>query len=273
MVIDNFVDSRPSVGLARASLVYEAPVEAGITRFLAFYSPRDVEIPELGPVRSARPYFLSWSRELGALFVHIGGSPEVLKRIRSQDLTTLNQFFKDQYFWRVNDRSTPYNVFTSGELLREALSKLKWRRAEFDPWRYEASYPNPNPRARRITIVFAPQSNEVSWRYDTKKDDYLRIQDDEVHRDADGQEIRARNIVVLQTEIKVTDEIGRRRIATTGEGEATLYRNGEAFEATWRKASLVDRLRLYDEEGEELAFSPGVTWIEIISPRHEIKTE
>jgi len=54
VVIDNDILARPQAGLGRASLVYEAPVEGRMTRYLAIF-PADADLSAVGPVRSARP--------------------------------------------------------------------------------------------------------------------------------------------------------------------------------------------------------------------------
>jgi len=54
--IDNHVGARPQSGLSRADLLYELPVEGGITRFLGVFWTQDVD--KIGPVRSARHYHI-----------------------------------------------------------------------------------------------------------------------------------------------------------------------------------------------------------------------
>ena len=80
VMIDNKYEARPWSGLSYAGLVFEAPVEGGITRFLAVYSSSR-EIKKIGPVRSIRPYYLDWASGYGALMAHIGGSPAALADI------------------------------------------------------------------------------------------------------------------------------------------------------------------------------------------------
>jgi len=58
-MIENLVTVRPQSGLSQANLVYEALAEGGITRFMAVYNLTQ-PIAKIGPVRSARPYFLDW---------------------------------------------------------------------------------------------------------------------------------------------------------------------------------------------------------------------
>ncbi|OQX70960.1 hypothetical protein B6D52_03035, partial [Candidatus Parcubacteria bacterium 4484_255] len=62
IIIDNLSSSWPLFGLNKALVVYEAPVEADITRLLAIFS-QDSLPQKIGPVRSARPYFADWAAE------------------------------------------------------------------------------------------------------------------------------------------------------------------------------------------------------------------
>ncbi|HLC70188.1 MAG TPA: DUF3048 domain-containing protein, partial [Patescibacteria group bacterium] len=86
VMIDNHIDARPQSGLAVASVVYEVPVEGSITRFMALYDGDDL-VEEVGPVRSARAYYLDWLSEYGdALYLHVGGSPEALNLIKKRSI-------------------------------------------------------------------------------------------------------------------------------------------------------------------------------------------
>ena len=74
IMIENHEESRPQSGLSFADVVYEAVAEGGITRFLGIFYCQDSGI--VGPVRSARTYFLDWVSEYGEnpLYVHVGGA-------------------------------------------------------------------------------------------------------------------------------------------------------------------------------------------------------
>lgn len=81
VMIENHVDSRPQSGLAKADIVYEAVAEGAITRFMGvFYCGTAAYTQEgeydIGPVRSARTYFLDWASEYGdyPLYNHVGGA-------------------------------------------------------------------------------------------------------------------------------------------------------------------------------------------------------
>ncbi len=80
VMIENHADSRPQSGLDNADVVYEAVAEGGITRFMAVYycavqkgAPNRYDV---GPVRSARTYFLDLASEYSdyPLYTHVGGA-------------------------------------------------------------------------------------------------------------------------------------------------------------------------------------------------------
>src|SRR3989344_882866 len=80
VMIENHFDSRPQSGLSRADIIYEAVAEGGITRFLAlFYCGAAAENVTIGPIRSARIYFINWISEYGEgpLYVHFGGANNI----------------------------------------------------------------------------------------------------------------------------------------------------------------------------------------------------
>jgi len=81
VMIENHEDSRPQSGLQGADIVYETVAEGGITRFMGvFYcgviSESESNKYDLGPVRSARTYFLDLASEYSdyPLYTHVGGA-------------------------------------------------------------------------------------------------------------------------------------------------------------------------------------------------------
>lgn len=80
VMIENHSDARPQSGLNTADVVYEAVAEGGITRFMGVYYCDVSRVGDIrydvGPVRSARTYFLDMASEYGdyPLYVHVGGA-------------------------------------------------------------------------------------------------------------------------------------------------------------------------------------------------------
>lgn len=81
VMIENHLDSRPQSGLQTADIVYELVAEGGITRFMGIFYCGQVAGSQsnkydVGPVRSARTYFLDLASEYSdyPLYNHVGGA-------------------------------------------------------------------------------------------------------------------------------------------------------------------------------------------------------
>jgi len=276
VMIDNHVDTWPQAGIDKAFLVIEAPVEAGISRFLAFYS-NDQDVDKIGPVRSARPYFLDWNNELDGLYVHVGGSDSALDQISSGGTFDLNQYWLDSYFWRALNRYAPHNVYTSAKLLKRYVGTKEQAgvapKRLYDTWKFKDTDLSGEPEVKNISVTFDVPSYVTQWNFDLESYRYLRSQSGSVHLVEGGTQISSDNIVVIVTDVEILDSIGRRSIRTIGEGKAFLFRDGKQFEGIWKKESESNRLRFYDSNGNEFELNAGVTWIEVISDESELKTK
>ena len=276
IVIENLRSVRPQSGLGSANLVYETLAEGGITRFLAIYASNDVVDP-IGPVRSARHYFVDWAEEYGGLFAHVGGSPQALGILGTTDyMTDLNQFGYSQYYYRDDNLSAPHNLFTRSELIQFAARDLLNENAEgdYDPFLFKEPVEKKNrtETASPITIEFSSFDYSVEWQYDREENAYLRLNGGEPHVDAlDGEQLSATNIVVQRAESSLLEEdTGRIDIITIGEGEALLFQDGLTYEGVWKKDERGDRTKFYDVDGNEFKFNPGTTWIEVVPTGSEI---
>lgn len=270
VMIENHTEARPQFGLSDASIVYEAPVEANYTRFLAIY-PEDVLVAKVGPVRSARPYYLDWLAEYGnPMYMHCGGSPEALKKIVSTGVFDFNEMYRGQYFWRDNARLAPHNLFTSSELWgKVTMDDGLWTMGPSDWWMFEYSgklmVDSGTTSTNDINVSFLAPSYVVDWKYNSSTQKYERWQAGREHRDAVGTLITADTVIVQHVKYKVLDDIGRIFIETIGTGSVEVYFNGEKISGTWKKIDRISRTRFYSELGEEIKLKAGRVWIEVIN--------
>ncbi len=167
IMINNHVDARPQYGLSKADLVYEAVAEGGITRFLAFFHAWDVN--KIGPVRSARVYYLDWAAEFNSWYAHWGGAymdaddkanqnnpnydftcdpaADSYAKINRINLPSLDQMWLGQTaYWRENNRgvATEHTGYTSTmKLWKEAPNKYPgWEGFdEFEAWKFKEENP------------------------------------------------------------------------------------------------------------------------------------
>ncbi len=263
VMIENSADAWPLSGVDQAFLVIEAPVEGNIPRFIAFFSDDQV-VEKIGPVRSARPYYLDWNDEFGGIYAHVGGSPEALELIRDQGTFDLDQFFQSEYFYRDEQtRYAPHNVYTTTEDLKDSVEEIREKYdivddPSYESWLFQEGVAN-DVDVENIHIDWPSTSlYNVDWLYDPATNTYVRKQG--------GGTYTANNVVVMATDMAVLDAVGRKEVRTIGTGEARVYRNGEIGETvgSWKKDSRTDRLRFYDGDGNEVTMNAGATWIEVV---------
>ena len=262
VMIDNFPVARPESGLSAASLVYEAPVEGGITRYLAFFAPDKAPL-EIGPIRSARAYFLNWAKESGATHVHVGGSPEALDLAKNLGSSNLDEFYKGSYFWRSDSRMAPHNVLTSSDNLNKYRSDSGESGAKLDSWQFKDALASSTSVISEIKIKY-PTGYAVSWQYQADTNSYIRYQDNALYLDANGQQVIAKNILVHLASFKVVDDKLRLEMADDLSGPALLCQDGNCQMGVWKKNSSTARTKYYNKNGEEFIFNAGNTWIEVI---------
>lgn len=268
--IDNQIDARPASGLTRASVVYEVPVEGGITRFLAVFV-RGVEVPEIGPVRSARLYFLDWVSELGpSLFFHFGGSPEALAKIDAT--SSLREGNVDgalsggASFWRDASREAPHNAYLSSANAEKIFASRVGGSRTVSTW---LSLPDPEISGRgtdgtKTSVILSKEKiYNPDWVYVQADNLYRRQFGSVASKGRGGEAITAKNIIVMKTDVSVIDAYGRLKISTVGAGSATLYHNGQSEDVTWKNEAGNGLTRFYSANGMEAVLTAGNVWIEV----------
>lgn len=270
VMIDNHPLARPQSGLSRASIVYEAEAEGGITRFLAVYDIKD-DISEIGPVRSSRAYYLDWSEEYKALYVHCGGSPEALAKIESDNIKNLNEFYNGKYFWRDEQREAPHNIMVSTQNIRQAIEDKGIKKVEYGIWdRLETPERSASTASGTSIGINYNLNFTVSWDYDIINRKYSRSYNGIVHKDKTGEEIKTDNVIVQVVRSEVIDEKLRMQFIDVGSGEALVCLSGKCIEGKWIKTGTKSRTYFFDETNAKLKLNPGITWIEIVNNKNKI---
>lgn len=262
VMVENSADAWPLSGVDEAFLVIEAPVEGNIPRFIAFFS-EEQNVEKIGPVRSARSYYLDWNAEFYGIYAHVGGSPEALDKIRSNKVMDLDQFFQSEYFYRDEvTRYAPHNVYTSSVDLRDSIEEMNGRYSHSNPTYGTWIFADGSALSTASSVIHLDWSNSsgynVDWTFDPTKNSYERLQGGGVYT--------ADNVVILETDIGVIagDDKGRKELVTIGSGVVHVFQNGAEIIGTWKKESAEERLRFFDGDGKEVAMNAGKTWIEVV---------
>lgn len=270
VMVENHVEARPQSGLSKADIVFEALVEGGITRFMPVYIDGKADV--IGPVRSSRHYYVYIAAEFNAAYVNIGWSPQAYSALQATGLVNLDEIRGDPGIWRSNARYAPHNAYTSTDLLRTTLDKVRNQKPGSLAGFQFSGDPKPSggEKAEEITIVYA-DDYFVKYYYDSASKLYLRSMDGVPHKDAEtGDRVSPRNVIVQFVRAWVIDDVGRLDMAQVGEGKTLYFRDGVANQGTWRKASFNDVTRWFDADGKPMEFPTGKTWVQLVPPGRKV---
>jgi hypothetical protein len=275
VMLDDHRDARPQSGRAAADVVWPAPAEGGIPRFMALFSSKAPK--EIGPVRSARLYFIAWAAEQGAVYTHAGGSPGALGELyRTGDGQTVWNIEGLGYvggpFWRSTDRWAPHNLYTSSKALAGVVKDRGYSPASAQPVFTFAPPVGDPAHGDKFRLAFSYGGTEVTYRFDPESRTYPRAENGVPTTDgATGGAVRPTNVVVISMPFgPAADGTGHGRLdaGLIGEGQALVFRAGELVKGTWRKAAFDAPTELLapgpDGQLAPIALVPGQTFVQVV---------
>jgi len=273
VMIENSDDARPQSGLSQAGVVYEALAEGGITRFLALFE--DNTTSSIGPVRSARPYFIDWLLPYDAGYAHVGGSPTALSEIQSLNVKDLNQFYNSSAYQRISSRAAPHNVYTSTPSLLSLESSKGWTKSDFTGFPRKADSPNKAPNASKITLNIAGSDMNVQYQYNPTKNHYLRSEGGSPMIDAGNNQQISPKVVIAMVVPWTDGALDSSNAYYTvysdvGSGTADIFQDGVVYPGTWTKTSQNSKIQFTNAAGVPIKLNAGQTWITALGESSEI---
>ncbi len=298
VMIENHKDSRPQSGLSAADVIYEAVAEGGITRFMAIFYCGAVLPSErkynLGPVRSARTYFLDWASEYSdyPLYVHVGGAglcSDATVDNRAKALCQIEKYgWKNREHWSDFDqfalsykvcrrepertgmsRATEHTMYCDSEALWEESAKRQltgWS-GDFRPWKFKNDASDKG-EITRISFSFwrGYKDYDVEWEYQPENNHYLRKNGGEQQIDFLNNEPLAAKVVIIQfaKEIGPVDDHKHLLYQNIGQGKALVFQDAKVISGKWQKKDRSSRTLFFDSKGKEIEFNRGTIWIEIL---------
>lgn len=274
IMVNNAPQARPQSGLGGADIVYEVLAEGGVTRLVAIYQSGG-DVAKIGPIRSIRPYLIELGESYHGITVHAGASNDayaILQRQHKDDLDEITN--AGPYFWRDKSRKAPHNLYSNLEKLLEGAEKRKYsiQDSEIPTYTFrDSNDPGEGDPATSVEIKFQLEKYRVSYVYDAESKLYKRYINGEPHKDLDtGEQLTCSNVVILGTDHKVLDDIGRLSINLEMGGEAILLQNGKVIRGTWiRKADDVIRII---KDNVEVPFYPGKTYFNIVPNKPDFES-
>jgi hypothetical protein len=273
--VENLAQARPQWGLDATDIVFEEPVEGGITRFIAVFQCHVT--PRIEPVRSGRFVDLDILKPLGRIdFAYSGAIQPVVDAVDSSPL--LCDVGADRApgaYTRDPTRVAPHNLATSTAALWSAAAALGCPNKPPAPYYQYGPLPSGGTPAHAVNIYFP--LDVTTWTWHPKTGRWYRYYSDTGPAiQGDNAQISATNVVVLRVveypTPYVEDETGvhENELVETGSGPAWVFRDGEELEGTWHRATLAHPPTFTEADGTKITLAPGNTWEELLPTSQSI---
>ncbi|WP_342429290.1 DUF3048 domain-containing protein [Neobacillus sp. FSL H8-0543] len=266
VMINNHPKARPQSGLDKADIVYEILAEGDITRFLAIFQS---EMPStIGPIRSARDYYIELAKGFNALFLAHGYSPEAKKMLEQGYVDNLNGIVYDgTLFQRVDFRVAPHNSYITYKNILKGAEQKSYSMDE-NPTALtflteEESNNVAGDEAKSVMISYSSSTiSDSSFEFDSSLGKYKRFSGGEQTIDLESKEpILLDNLFIVEAKHQVVDSDGRKEIDLMSGGNGYLLQMGKVMEVEWKNENGVI---VPVKNGELVSFKQGKTWVNVV---------
>jgi len=266
--IDNHKNAYPHSGIDKADQVIEILAEGGITRFLAFFDSYHAE--KIGPIRSARYYFVQIAKGYPSAFAHAGGNTDALNLVPQLQIMDLDEIYNSgAAFFRTKDRRPPHNLYTSTELM------LKHANAKKYPIKSLESLPiGEIDGGDKVDIIDIPYSKKSSYyhvvTYMFEDGKFWRYVNGKIFETDQKNKIAVDNLIIMETSTRtVVKEEVQSEMNVFGTGKAIFLIDGMYYEGSWKKEKNADPFTFFYKE-EPMKFKEGKTWIQVVPEISEV---
>ncbi len=279
VMIDNHSGAWPQAGLNQAYMVYEIIVEGGETRLMALFKGVDVE--KIGPVRSARHYFIDYAMENDAIYTHFGESPQADSDIKRYSIDEIDGIAEDgTTFWRVKDKAAPHNAVTSMEKLKQSAKNKKYQMTsnKESVLNYTTDEINLEEGQSAITVTIPhSQLQTVRYEYDEENKVYKRYARNKAQTDWDtGDAVTTKNIIITFCDnYTLTDKEnkGRQGLKNIGTFDGYYITNGRAIKIKCIKSARDEQTVYQTLDGNEIEVNDGNTFVNICPTSADVTIE
>ena len=277
-MIDNNINAQPQASLNSTYMVYEIIVEGGETRLMALFKGSAPD--EVGPIRSARHYFLDYAMENDAIYAHLGMSPQAEDDFEDFDIEHINGQVYDtgrartdsSLFWRAKHKKAPHNAYTNTASILKIANDKGWRTTsdKESVLNYVTKEVDLNSEdsivANTVTIPYAT-GHKVEYKYDVNTKRYTRYSKNKKMTDeVTGEDVTTKNIIITFAQNYTLDDgenKGRQDVVTVGSLDGYYITNGKAIKIKCNKDSRSNQTQYVDLQGNEIDVNDGNTWINI----------
>ena len=274
-VLNNLTPALPHTGITSLDILYEFPVEGGVTRMLGIV--QDIsELGSLGSIRSARYYFVCVAESYDAILVHAGSSPYARDHISSRGVDNIdgNTNTFGGWFFRDPARSGvafEHRLVANGQRVYAGMQDSTIRTEHSEGYarnlRFtEDAVPTGGGSALEITVR-ATASKNTLFSYDESTGQYTMRQFGRNLIDSTtDQQIGFTNILIIQTEERgrPSCRAGTRLVETVGKGTGFFINGGRYTEIIWSRADESSQFEYTLPDGSPLYLGIGRTFIGVV---------
>lgn len=278
-MIDNNVNAQPQASLNRAYLVYEIIVEGGETRLMALF--KGVTCDEVGPIRSARHYFLDYVMENDAIYAHLGLSPQAQSQMPQYGINNINGQVYDtgkarttsSLYWRAKHKKAPHNAYTNTDSISKIASGLGYRTTSdkesvLNYVDTEVTLDREDAMIVNNVLIPYTSSHKVEYKYDSQTGRYTRYSKNrKITDETTGEDVTTKNLIITFAEnytLNDGENKGRQDVITVGSLDGYYITNGKAIKIKCNKTSRDAQTTYVDLNGNEIEVNDGNTWINIV---------
>lgn len=281
IMIDNHIDAHNQANLSKASIIFEMRVEGEFTRYAALFEKQDENLL-IGPIRSARPNFVSLALQHNALYLHYGGSTDGDAMIYSSGVTDVEGHSVEgvatlRYF--DTGKVAPHNaygylldVYDYVENRGDTLIDDRPTRFEFNK---EFTVPSEGEDGTYAYIPYQPSWNYSEYYYDENTYTYSKYREGVQMVDETTQTpVEITNIIIQIADSYVYTEYGHKAFNTVGTGTGYLLTGGKLTEINWSKSEDDNEPTVFTTtDGDPIILNPGLTWVNVVDSWMEISFE
>ena len=277
-MIDNNKNAQPQASLNSTYMVYEIIVEGGESRLMALFKGKVAD--QVGPIRSARHYFIDYAMENDALYAHLGMSPQAqatfqeygIQHINGQVYDTGKARTEDSLYWRATHKKAPHNAYTNTESILKVAKGYGWKTTsdKDSVLNYVAEEVNLDQEdafsVESVKIPYA-KGHTVEYKYDNETGRYTRwSKGKKMFDEMTKEEVTTKNIIITFAENYTLDDgenKGRQDVLTIGSLDGYYITNGKAIKIKCNKTSRFEQTKYVDLEGNEIKVNDGNTWVNV----------
>lgn len=281
VMVNNLSAALPQYGIENADMIYELPVEGGITRLMAVYADY-TSVGDVCSVRSCRYYYPIICLGMDAIYCHWGADQTIaLETLNRTGIDHLDGGYETSLFFRDEERAKTYASEHTGYLKGSQLAGVieqKGFRTDINEqnaggafnFTQEERVPS-EMTADSVTLNFS-QSYFSTFNYEPSTGEYLKYHSGNPHIDGKtGNQLAFDNVFVLKTNISSRN--GYLMDVSLSSGTGYYFSKGGGESITWIKSAEDQPIRVYSSDGSELTVNVGESYIGIIGNEKIISVE